>query len=112
MNKGLYFLLVLLLTTAASVYCQDWAEYSNGLEPPEMLSGQTELEFADINQDGNMDILSIGDYGSPYNTTDQHGIMVWFGDGNGNWSIAMTGDFGYGGLAVGDVNNVGFVGVG
>jgi hypothetical protein len=92
---------------APIVNSQKWAESSNGLEPPEMEGGHTELEFADVNLDGNIDLLSIGDHGSPYINTDEHGIMVWFGDGAGNWSVHQNGNFGYGGIAVGDVNNDG-----
>lgn len=71
---------------------------------PEWDGGDTGLCFADINQDGHVDFLSIGDHGSPYIGTNQHGIMVYFGDGEGGWSIHMEGNFGYGGIAVGDVN--------
>lgn len=91
---------------------QVWTEHSNGLIPPDMDGGNTELEFYDINLDGYIDILCIGDHGSPYINTDQHGIMVWFGDGAGNWSVYQNGNFGYGGIAVGDVNNDGFPDVG
>jgi hypothetical protein len=77
-----------------------------------MDGGNTELEYYDINLDGNIDILCIGDHGSPYINTDQHGIMVWFGDGAGNWSVYQNGNFGYGGIAVGDVNNDGYPDVG
>lgn len=70
------------------------------------------MEMADINGDGNIDLLSIGDHGSPYINTDQHGIMVWFGDGTGFWSVYMNGNFGYGGIGVGDVNNDGLLDVG
>jgi len=83
-----------------------YVECSNGFQSnPVLEGGRTELEFADINNDGNVDILSIGDHGSPHVNTEEHGVMVWFGDGAGNWSVFQYGDFGYGGIAVGDVNN-------
>ncbi len=82
----------------------NYIECSNGLQNPALEGGRTELEFADVNNDGNIDILSIGDHGSPYINTQEHGVMVWFGDGRGNWNIYQYGNFGYGGIAVGDVN--------
>ncbi|MEO0082281.1 MAG: FG-GAP-like repeat-containing protein [candidate division WOR-3 bacterium] len=104
---------LLLGGTMATALAQlSYVESSAGLIPPTMESGKTELEFADVNNDGNVDLLSIGDHGSPYVNTDQHGVMVWFGDGQGNWSVFMSGDFGYGGIAVGDVNNDGLLDVG
>lgn len=90
----------------------EYTESSTGLIPPSMEGGRTELEFADINADGNVDLMSIGDHGSPYVNTDQHGIMVWFGDGLGNWSVFQNGNFGYGGIAIGDVNGDGLLDVG
>lgn len=84
-----------------------FVESSFGLNNPVWEAGHTELEFADINRDGFVDILTIGDHGSPYINTQEHGIMVYFGNGQGSWSVQMTGDFGYGGIAVGDVNNDG-----
>jgi hypothetical protein len=90
-----------------------YVECSTGFQNnPVMDGGRTELEFADINNDGNIDILSIGDHGSPYINTDEHGVMVWFGDGQGNWSVFQYGDFGYGGIAIGDVNRDGMWDIG
>jgi FG-GAP-like repeat/Secretion system C-terminal sorting domain len=94
------------------VFAISYIESSNGLETPTLEGGRTELEFADINNDGNVDILSIGDHGNPYVNTQEHGIMVWFGDGQGNWSVFQNGEFGYGGITVGDVNNDGIWDVG
>jgi hypothetical protein len=90
-------------------YALEYQESSSGLIPPTLEGGRTEIEMVDVNNDGNLDLVSIGDHGSPYVNTDQHGIMVWFGDGRGNWSVYMNGDFGYGGIAIGDVNNDGYL---
>lgn len=101
--------LLFALTSQAQIH---YEVNCNGLDYPELDGGRTELEFADINQDGNPDIVSIGDHGSPFFNTDQHGVMVWFGDGQGNFDVQQTGDFGYGGIATGDVNNDGNLDVG
>jgi PKD repeat protein len=79
-------------------------EKSTGLIPPTMEGGNTELELADINNDGNPDMISVGDHGNPYVNTDEHGIMVWLNNGEGIWSVYQVGDFGYGGIEAGDLN--------
>ncbi len=89
-----------------------YQESSIGLQYPQWEGGWTELEFGDINADGNPDIVTIGDHGSPYINATEHGIMVFFGNGQGAWTVQMTGNFGYGGIAIGDVNNDGFWDVG
>jgi FG-GAP-like repeat len=86
-----------------------YKEASNGLQRPDWEEGRTEIELGDVNGDGNVDILSIGDHGSPFINTHEHGVMVWFGDGAGNWSLFQNGNFGYGGIAIGDVNNDGIM---
>ena len=110
MRQLCFYLFFLFLTV--NLLSLEYTESSNGLNNPQLEGGRTELEFADIDADGNIDILSIGDHGSPYINTSEHGIMVWFGDGNGNWNVYQNGNFGYGGIAVGDVNNDGFLDVG
>lgn len=104
------FTTFLLISTV--IYSLEYIESSSGLETPAMESGRTELEMADVNEDGHIDILSIGDHGSPYINADEHGIMVWFGDGTGTWNVFQNGDFGYGGIAIGDINNDGHMDVG
>lgn len=110
MGRSLIYILIVFLTVP--LFGLEYIESSSGLDNPAMEGGRTEMEFADINGDGDVDILSIGDHGSPYVSTDEHGVMVWFGDGNGNWSVYQNGDFGYGGIAVGDVNNDGHLDIG
>jgi hypothetical protein len=89
-----------------------YIESSSGLSNPEWEGGRSELEFADMDQDGNLDIISIGDHGNPGIKSGEQGLMVFFGDGQGHWSVQMSGEFGYGGIAAGDVNNDGLMDVG
>jgi hypothetical protein len=113
--KTIYIILfVILIVLLYSFNLQSpplltYIESSNGLNSIALESGRTEVEMADINKDGNIDFLSVGDHGNPNVNTQEHGIMVWFGNGTGdNWILQQTGNFGYGGIAVGDVNNDGF----
>jgi hypothetical protein len=104
-------LAVLVLAARAQLgYVESSVGFQNS---PRLDGGRTELEMADINNDGHIDILSIGDHGSPFINTQQRGVMVWFGDGTGSWTVHLPNDtLGYGGIAVGDVNNDGHWDVG
>jgi hypothetical protein len=88
-----------------------FVEKSTGLQTPAKEGGNTEYELADMNNDGNLDLISVGDHGSPYINSPQHGIMVWLGDGVGTWSVQQVGDFGYGGIEAGDLNLDGYLDV-
>jgi hypothetical protein len=88
-----------------------FVEKSSGLQTPAKEGGNTEYELADMNNDGNLDVISVGDHGSPYINSPQHGIMVWLGDGTGTWSVIQVGDFGYGGIEAGDLNLDGYLDV-
>jgi hypothetical protein len=116
MKKSIAFLQLILMiwicNSQSFAQNLNYTQISSGLQTPEFEGGRTDFCMDDINMDGHVDILTIGDHGSPYINTDQHGICIWFGNGQGSFENFMTGNFGYGGIIVGDVNNDGFKDVG
>ncbi len=49
----------------------DYVYLSTGLNVPELDTGRTEFEFGDVNGDGHVDLVSIGDHGSPRFNSDE-----------------------------------------
>ena len=84
-------------------------ERSSGLPAVDMEEGHTEFEVGDVDADGHLDLVSVGDHGSPLVNSTEHGIMTFLGDGAGTWTVHQVGNFGYGGVALGDLDRDGFL---
>jgi hypothetical protein len=107
----IYFLFMIIVGVAFGQQLS-YTQLTSGLSAPEFDTGRSDFCLDDINMDGHIDILTVGDHGSPNLGTTQHGICVWFGDGHGNFENFMNGNFGYGAIVAGDVNGDGYKDVG
>ena len=109
MRKYLLFLAsIILLSSPLRAQNISFTIDSTAFNAITLDGGLVQAKFADVNQDGHLDMLTIGDHGSPNINTNQHGICVFFGNGTGTgWSLFQNGNFGYGGIAIGDINNDG-----
>ncbi len=103
------FLLTASALTCGLLHAQlTYTHVTSGLTSVTFEIGNTVLKTADVDNDGNLDLVSIGDHGSPHINATEGGVMVWKNNGTGtSWSLTKTGSFGYGGVALGDINNDG-----
>jgi hypothetical protein len=61
---------------------------TSGLDAVTFEIGLTELEAVDVDRDGRIDLVTIGDHGSPRVNATEAGIMVWKSNGAGtDWSL-------------------------
>lgn len=91
-------------------YTPSYVESSNGL--PTIGQWPYDTRIGDVNNDGYLDIIRLRGH-DDFNPEDK-GFQIWLGDGVGNWTKTSisNGNFGYGGTAIGDFNNDGFLDAG
>ena len=110
MKKKLCCLLLSAMISFSSFAQFTYTLVTNGLNDV-YEGGSMQFNIGDIDNDGDLDIVSVGDHSSPLIPA-EHGIMVFKNNGDGTiWTKVMNGDFGYGGVALGDVNNDGHMDV-
>lgn len=90
-----------------SINIPSYVESSNGL--PTIGQWPYDTRIGDVNDDGHLDIIRLRGH-DDFNPEDK-GFQIWLGDGTGSWTKTNipNGNFGYGGTAVGDFNNDGFL---
>jgi hypothetical protein len=103
----IWLIIVFFVSPVSRSQTLSYSRIIAGLDAPSFEGGRTDFAFSDINDDGHVDILSVGDHGNPNISSDQQGLLIWFNQGDGTFENYMNGNFGYGGIAVGDVNNDG-----
>ena len=106
MKTQIIFAALLIAVSASSLTL---LQRSTGFTAIDWEEGHTELELGDVNGDGHLDLLSVGDHGNPNVNSTEQGIICYLGNGAGVWTVHQYGGFGYGGIGLGDLNRDGFM---